>query len=98
MWQANIIKAIESRTLIEVTYKSERRLVEPHVLGYMKSKLELRVWQLRNYSDGSAPEDWRTFDVNKISSVASTENRFAGVRLTKSGNHDDWDRIIARVL
>lgn len=97
MWQSAIIQAILSKTLIEVTYKSERRLVEPHVLGVMNSKIELRVWQLKNYSDASAPEDWRTFEVKKITSISNTDTLFAGPRGTKSGIHDDWDRIIANV-
>ncbi len=97
MWQSAILQAIESKTLIEVTYKSKRRLVEPHVLGVMKSKIQLRVWQLKDFSDVSEPEDWRTFEIEKITSLANTGTPFPGPRQTKSAAHEDWDRIIAKV-
>ncbi len=98
MWQSEIIKAIESKTLIEVVYKSQRRLVGPHVLGVIKSKIELRAWQLKNYSDALMPEEWRTFEIKKITSLTNTENFFSGPRYTKSSAHENWDRIIAKVV
>lgn len=97
MWNAIISNAISNKNLIEVTYDRDIRLVEPHVLGYKNSKLELLVWQLRNYAEVSPTNHWRTFEIQKISNIKITTQTFLGARATKSYSHPSWAQIIAKV-
>jgi predicted DNA-binding transcriptional regulator YafY len=97
MWNTIIADAINNKNLIEVTYDRDIRLVEPHVLGYKNSKLELLVWQLNNYGEVSSTNEWRTFEIQKITNIKITTQTFLGARATKSYSHPSWTQIIAKV-
>ena len=84
MWTSIITEAIKNKQLIEVVYAQEVRLVEPHVLGYKNSKLELLAWKLKNSSEAALTNDWRTFELQKIANIVVTTQTFLGVRATKS--------------
>ena len=97
MWNTIITNAINNKHLIEVTYDRDIRLVEPHVLGYKNSKLELLAWQLNNYAEASLTNDWRTFEIQKITNVKATTKNFLGARPTRSYSHPSWTQIIVKV-
>lgn len=97
MWNSIITEAIKNKQLIEVAYTQEIRLVEPLVLGYKNAKLELLAWQLKNSSESVLTNDWRTFEVRKITNIAVTTQTFLGARATKSYAHPGWAQIIAKI-
>lgn len=97
MWNSVITEAIKNKQLIEVTYTQEVRLVEPHVLGYKNTKLELLAWQLKSNSKAELTNEWRTFEVQKITNISVKTQTFSGVRPTKSYTHPSWTQIIAKI-
>jgi hypothetical protein len=53
--------------------------VEPHVLGYKNTKLELLAWQLKSNSKVELTNEWRTFEVQKITNISVKTQTFSGV-------------------
>lgn len=94
MWNQIIIQAISSLKLIKLTYDSQTRLVEPHVLGYRNYELELLTWQITNQSEFGTKEGWRTFQLKKITQLEIVDQHFAGSRLTNSHYKTKWDSVV----
>nr|WP_255408136.1 WYL domain-containing protein [Polynucleobacter brandtiae] len=90
-------EAINNKQLIELAYAQEVRLVKPHVLGCKNTKLELLAWQLKNSSEVALTNDWRTFELQKITNIVVKTQTFLGMRATKSNAHPGWTQIIAKI-
>jgi hypothetical protein len=89
-----ICDAIESRNVIEFTYKGSRRRVEPYLLGDdQKGHLTLSAFQL---SGGSAV-DWRDFHVDTLGGLTVTALRFDGKRPGYNRNDPTMRSIRCRV-
>jgi hypothetical protein len=95
---ARIRGAIAERHLIEVRYKGQVRVVEPHDYGVQKGVERLLAYQL-NATLGSHGHTigWRLFDIGKIESLSVLEARFKGSRRTAQQDHHTWDVLYARV-
>lgn len=65
-----ICDAIKNRKILAFQYKNGRRTVEPHLLGYNDDgALTLSAWQ----RSGGSGEDWRDFQVARLSGLAVVE-------------------------
>lgn len=99
--QHQISQAIQQRHVLEFWYRSqedwraERRVVEPHLLGYNQTDaLTLSAWQTYGEDGGRG---WRAFHVDKIERLVDTGTTFQGTR--RGYNRDDktMKRIVARI-
>jgi predicted DNA-binding transcriptional regulator YafY len=93
MYDVKICEAIRGLVLLQITYDGTIRLVEPHAYGHDKAGHELlRAWQTQ-----PAPEDWRSFQIDKATSIAITNTRFSGPRLGYMRNDKQMDRIYCQL-
>ena len=97
----NIIVAIQNRHVLEFWYqgssdwRAERRIVEPHLLGYNQTDtLTLSAWQTFG-DDGKT--GWRAFHVDKIQRLRETGDTFQGQRRGYNPNDTTMKRILARL-
>lgn len=89
-----VCAAIRDRRLIEFSYKSKRRVVEPHLLGFPASgKLTLSAWQL----SGGSGESWRDFHVAEMSNLSMLDEEFSGPRPGYNPNDRTLERIVCRL-
>jgi len=88
--------AIREKRLIQVVYKSKRRIVEPHDYGVRKGLVKLLSYQVGGDSSGPIP-NWRWMEADFISDILLLDRRFRGGRPTPSGNHHQWDQLFLRV-
>ena len=66
MIDPRICQAIGAQIVLEVTYEMTTRFVEPHLFGADKAGNDLlRAWQ-----QSPLPAEWRTFRLDKITSIA----------------------------
>ena len=96
---ARIWRAIAGRHLLEIRYKHQSRIVEPHDYGVQHGVERLLVYQLRppGAKAGSSAFGWRLFDVAKIESLVVLETTFKGSRGQSGQAHHAWDVLYARV-
>ena len=84
--------------LLELRYKGQVRVVEPHDYGVQKGLDRLLVYQLNaTVGAGRHTFGWRLFDIGKIESLSVLEARFRGSRRAASQDHHTWDVLYARV-
>jgi hypothetical protein len=91
--------AIQRTHLIEVRYKGQSRIAEPHDYGVQRGVERLLVYQLRTTGGGAGKDavGWRLFDVSKIESLVVLEGVFKGSRRASGQEHHSWDVLYARV-
>jgi len=93
MYDVKICEAIKHLACLQITYEGTIRLVEPHAYGHDKAGHELlRAWQTQ-----PAPEDWRSFRVDKATSIAITITRFSGPRRGYVRNDKSMTRIYCQL-
>jgi hypothetical protein len=88
--------AIDRRQSVRFVYRGHERVAEPHVLGTKDGYLQILTWQTGGTSSSGLLPAWRRFFVHELSSLAITDVKFAGRRLT-AGRHSSFDRHIAVV-
>ena len=96
---ARIRQAIAEKKLVEIRYKHQTRVVEPHDYGVQRGVERLFVYQLR-VTAGKTGKDaigWRLLDVPKIESLVVLETTFKGSRGQSGQAHHAWDVLHARV-
>jgi hypothetical protein len=77
-----IYEAIADRRVLSFTYKGKQRTAEPYIVGYdAHGKLVLSAVQ----RSGGSGKGFRSFDVDELSSVARTDQKFFGT-------HPDYNR------
>ena len=91
--------AIQRKHLLEVRYKSQTRIAEPHDYGVQRGVERLLVYQLRTTGPSSSKDaiGWRLFDVSKIESLMVLETTFKGSRRAPGQEHHSWDVLHLRV-
>ena len=96
---SRIRQAIAGKNLVEVRYKRQPRIVEPHDYGDHRGVEWLLVYQLRTSGDAAGNEavGWRLFEVPKIESLEVLEATFNGSRQAAQQDHHKWDVLYARV-
>lgn len=92
---ANLRLAIAGRRLVELTYKRDVRIVEPHDYGRRGGVVRLLAYQISGKST-TRPE-WRLFDVARIEQLRVLDRTFAGSRGAAHRTHHEWEAIFARV-
>ena len=93
-----IREAIGGKNLLQLRYKNQTRVVEPHDFGVRHGVEWLLAYQLNSTgSTGSHAVGWRLFDVGKIAALSVLEAKFEGSRRDSSHNHYAWDVLHARV-
>ena len=92
-------QAIAGKKLVEIRYKHQSRIVEPHDYGVQRGVERLLAYQLRTTGATAGKESigWRLFDVAKIESLVVLESTFNGSRRTSQQDHHAWDVLYARV-
>lgn len=88
--------AIANKRLLQLTYTSQVRVVEPHDYGRNKGVVRLLAYQIEGTSTAHGPA-WRDFDVARIEACAVLERTFRGSRGAAHRNHKGWDELYARV-
>ena len=91
LWQA-----IEQTRLIRLSYKGSERIVEPHDYGIHKGVIKLFAYQVAGSSSRKLP-NWRWAEQDLISDIQMLDRTFPGGRPTKSGRHQNWDKLFIRV-
>jgi predicted DNA-binding transcriptional regulator YafY len=94
-----LCRAIEEKKLIEIWYKGQNRVVEPHDFGVQKGVDRLLGFQLRSSraAFGTDTVGWRLFDLDKIESVVILDMPFKGSRQIQAQQHHTWDTLYTRV-
>lgn len=96
---SRIRQAIAGKNLVEIHYKHQTRIVEPHDYGVQNGVDRVFVYQLR-VTAGRTGKDavgWRLLDVPKIESLVVLESTFKGSRGQSGQAHHAWDKLYARV-
>lgn len=76
-----IIYAIKNRHLLEFTYKSHFRIVEPHTFGIFSNGNEILVsYQIGGTSETGDIPDWRPFTFSKIENLKVLNENFMVAR------------------
>lgn len=89
--QALICQAIERQHVLSFHYKGERRNAEPYILGYDRKGTMVLSGVQRS---GGSGKGFRSFQVDRLSLVTITDQRF-------SGDHPDYnprDAYFERIL
>lgn len=97
MNQQKIEQAIRSKSIVEFTYRGNRRIVEPHVLGVIGGILQVLGYQTDGSSSSGGIPEWRRFELSRISKLSVTRDSFPGRRPFPSGRHSSWDYQIVVV-
>ena len=93
-----IIDAINSKQVIEFTYKNDLRVVEPFVLGVSSTgKDSFRAYQVGGNSTDSNSIGWKMFTIDKVSNLILKDNVFSGVREYYNPNDKALNPIYASV-
>ncbi len=92
-----IRSSIANKNILEFSYKGHLRIAEPHIYGIKNGKRQLLVYQIGGTTSSGRIPDWRRINLDEISSLKVTGQKFAGRRDNPSDEHSDWDTIIAIV-
>ncbi len=90
-------QAIETKHLLQFTYRGHERIVEPHDYGIQNGIVRLFSWQVGGKSSTRIP-GWRMVDVEGIQDGKMLERRFPGNREVPAGKHHKWDKVFIRVM
>lgn len=85
--------AIQQRRLVEFRYQGLLRVAEPHLLGMIKTKKMLLIFQIGGLSRSGTLPDWRTVEVSKMSELTVLEDLFPGPRPEVSGSRSKFTTV-----
>lgn len=89
--------AIMSKNIMEFRYQGYHRTAEPHLFGIHKGRKQLLAYQTAGQSASGNIPGWRRVNVDEMSLAKVTSQTFAGQRPYLSGEHSDFDTILAVV-
>jgi hypothetical protein len=91
--------AIANKRLIQVGYRGDLRIAEPHDYGLQHGAANLLIYQLRGSrrAPGSRTRGWKMLNVSKIDTCLILDETFPGSRGQSGQHHFDWDVVYARV-
>jgi hypothetical protein len=90
-------KAIAEKRLITFMLDGCRRIAEPHDYGINKGVPRLFFYQIGGQSRSIPSRGWRWATLSKISDLGILDKKFRGTREARSGQHIQWDVLIATV-
>lgn len=77
----DLLRAIRELRVVTFVYQGRARTVEPHACGVARSgEAVLHGFQTDGDSASGAVPGWRTYALDKITSLAVADTRFAGAR------------------
>jgi hypothetical protein len=88
--------AIEQNRLLRFRYKNRERIMEPHDYGVHKGLIKLFGYQVGGSSGQKLP-NWRWAEQSLIADLQLLDRTFPGGRPTKSGKHQQWEKLFIRV-
>ena len=96
---ADLVRAIRERRLIELVYKGGAlRVAEPHDYGVRHGVESLLAYQVRGTSRSGAAQGWKWFALSEVNTLRVLDRRFDGTRVDDAQQqHADWDMLFARV-
>ena len=91
--------AIANRRLIQVGYRGDLRVAEPHDYGMQHGSANLLIYQLRGSgrTPGARERGWKMLNVSKIDTCVVLDETFRGSRGESSQHHLAWEVVYARV-
>ena len=76
-----ISSAIRALHVIKLNYPPGIRTVEPHALGYgSDGQILLRAYQTSGASSSGEHEHWKLFRIDRLISLATSDDQFSGPR------------------
>ncbi len=94
---AELVRAIDEKRLVEIVYNNARRTVEPHDYGIRAGAETLLGYQLSGGSGSRAAHGWKEFKLAKLSQLRVLDRRFPGSRGDSAQQHRAWETLYARV-
>jgi predicted DNA-binding transcriptional regulator YafY len=94
---ADLVRAIREKRLVEFDYNTRRRIVEPHDYGVRGGTETLLAYQLSGGSESGAAHGWKEFKVPKIGRLRVLDRQFPGTRGDSAQQHRTWETLFARV-
>lgn len=97
-FDAIICRAIRERRLLLVEYGETQRVVQPHLYGvdHTGDRL-LSAYQLSGASASGASQGWKSFRMDRITSVALTDKTFDTARPEFQHNDGAFAKIICQL-
>lgn len=92
-----ILAAIKNKDVVQFSYHDYPRIAEPHILGTHEGKTQVLFYQIGGESSSGGIPEWRRMNLDEISDLETTGQKFAGRRPYPSGKHSEWDTRIAIV-
>lgn len=91
--------AIANKRLIQIGYRGDLRVAEPHDYGVQHGSANLLIYQLRGSGrgHGSRERGWKMLTVSKIDTCVVLDEAFSGSRGQSHQHHFAWDVVYARV-
>ena len=89
--------AIAEKRLVTFMLDGYRKIGEPHDYGINKGVRRLFFYQTGGESRSKSSTGWRWATLSKISQLEILDDRFAGPRPAPSGQHIQWDVLMATV-
>jgi hypothetical protein len=89
--------AIAERRLITFVLHGCRRIAEPHDYGVLKGIYRLFCYQIGGESRSKPGTGWRWATLAEMSQLSVLDGRFAGPRHAPTGQHVEWDVLVATV-
>jgi hypothetical protein len=89
--------AIAEKRLVTFLLHGCRRIAEPHDYGIMKGIYRLFCYQTGGESRSKPGTGWRWATLSEMSQLRVLDGRFAGPRDAPTGQHIQWDVLVATV-
>jgi hypothetical protein len=89
--------AIAGKRLVAFVLGGYRRIAEPHDYGICNGERRLFVYQVGGESRSGPATGWRWAILSKVSDLEILDDTFAGSRPAPTGQHVQWDALIASV-
>jgi hypothetical protein len=89
--------AIAERRLVTFVLHGCWRIAEPHDYGITKGIHRLFCYQIGGESRSATSTGWRSATIAEMSHVNVLDRRFEGPRPGLTGQHVEWDALIATV-
>jgi hypothetical protein len=89
--------AIGEKRLVTFVLHGCRRIAEPHDYGITKGIHRLFCYQIGGESRSNTSTGWRWATLSEMSQLNVLDARFAGPRPARTGQHIEWDVLMATV-
>lgn len=92
--EAELLRALEGRQIVEFVYKGKRRTGEPHVLGLRGGKKQLLFYQTGGESSSGGLPEWRRVNLEDVWAFKVRGETFPGGRQPTRSHHAAFDEVL----